>query len=101
MAPKRHSRGVRHQQSSGDEMSIFGSKPKPAPTKSDVAVKLTKAVQTAAGIAQQSGMSKRAIADKLEALAEGWNQSAVMSAPSTAMGHSVEKLAALVGGLTR
>jgi hypothetical protein len=81
---------------------MFGRKsPTAAPTQTDVAAQLGQTVQAAAGIAQQRGMSKRAIADTFERLAETWNQVAVMSAPSSAMGHSVEKLAALVGGLTR
>jgi hypothetical protein len=80
---------------------MFGRKPTAALTQTDVAAQLGQAVQAAAGIAQSHGMSKRAIADTLERLAEGWNQSAVMSAPSTAQGNSVEKLAAIVGGRTR
>jgi hypothetical protein len=84
------------------KLKMFGRKPTPAPlTQADIAVQLGQAVSWAAGIAQQQGMSTRAIADKLEAIAEGWDQAATMSAPSTAMGNSVEKLAAIVGGRTR
>jgi hypothetical protein len=80
---------------------LFSKKPTSLPTKADAAAKLSADIQAAAAAAQQSGLSMRAIADTLERLAETWNQSAVMSAPSSAQGHSVAKMAALIGGLTR
>lgn len=80
---------------------MFGSKSMSATTRADAAAKLIRDIDFAIALAQQRGVSFRAIADTLERHADAINQRGVMSTASTGASSSVEHIAALLARQTR